>query len=289
MTDQAVATPPTTPVQGQTTPAPAADPSIQPRPVTTPPTDPNAQQQPAAPGVSPPAPPTPPNPDPNQEERVPISRVNKLTQEKWEARRRAQQLEVENMELRRRAASQQQPPLADPNAIPPQQPQQPQQPQLSPEQQAQQILFNEKCNSTYRKGLEDTANTPNFHQALTGFQMFGGLEQFPDVVDAAINMDDGHRILHHLGTHPEIAEQVLSLPPGARAIKIGEVMAGLKALPAPLTPPTPPPSNQITQAPPPTDPVKSGVTAEPGPDDNGRFKSQEEYRAWRAKQFTRKR
>lgn len=218
---------------------------------------------------------------------VPRSRVDQITREKWEARRRAEELEREVATLRGQSQQAPVPPAApqwtsEGDGLP-----QPQPPpsaadpaaferivQARAAQIAQQQTFTDRCNATYAEGTKDPA-TPDFAQALRGFDMFGGLQRFPDLVEAAISVPDGHRLLHHLGTHLDEAERVLSMSPAARTMELGRLSARMAAAP------TPKPSG----APPPPVPIR-GVSAggEPGPDDQGRFSDQAAYRAWRAKQ-----
>ncbi len=230
-----------------------------------------------------------PSADPVPDQMVPRSRVDQITREKWEARRRAQELEQELNQLRAaQAALRPEDNLgtpgtpADSSRAPP-----PAGTHASPEaleqviharaqQLAQAQAFTERCNATYRQGVEDPS-TPGFQEALRGFDLFGGLQRYPDLVEAVTSVPDGHRLLHHLGTHLDEAERILSLPPAARGMELGRLSARITVpVPRPTAAPTPPV------------PIRGNVASgEPGPDDQGRFSDQSAYRAWRAKQRSR--
>ncbi len=216
---------------------------------------------------------------------VPRSRVDQITREKWEARRRAQELEQELNNLRAAQAAlrpenaplpAQSPTSAAPptSAVPTPDPEALEQViQARARQLAQAQAFTERCNATYRQGVEDPT-TPGFQEALKGFDLFGGLQRYPDLVEAVVAVPDGHRVLHHLGTHLDEAERILSLPPAVRAMELGRLSAR-------ITTPVP----RATAAPTPPVPIRgNAASAEPGPDDQGRFNDQAAYRAWRAKQ-----
>ena len=216
---------------------------------------------------------------------VPRSRVDQITREKWEARRRAQELEQElnNLRAAQAALRPENAPLpaqpvtsaAPPNgAAPTPDPEALEQViQARARQLAQAQAFTERCNATYRQGVEDPT-TPGFQEALKGFDLFGGLQRYPDLVEAVVAVPDGHRVLHHLGTHLDEAERILSLPPAVRAMELGRLSAR-------ITTPVP----RATAAPTPPVPIRgNAASAEPGPDDQGRFNDQAAYRAWRAKQ-----
>jgi hypothetical protein len=216
---------------------------------------------------------------------VPRTRVDQITREKWEARRRAEELERELTTLRA-AHAQLNPgtPAPTPSgdgftpqtALPADTQALERVIQERAQALAQQQAFTERCNTTYRQGMGDPA-TPGFAEAIKNFDLFGGLQRFPDLVEATVSTPDGHRLLHHLGTHLEEAERILSLPPAARALELGRISARMSA-PAPRT----------TAAPPPPVPIRGNAAAsEPGPDDQGKFSDQAAYRAWRAKQGRR--
>lgn len=133
--------------------------------------------------------------------------------------------------------------------------------------------FTERCNVTYDRGR---AEVKDFEQALKGFEPFGGITAHPAIVAAAIELDNGHQVLAHLGTHAEEAERVLNLPPLAQAVEVAKIGAKLATSRAPA----------VTRTPDPIQPTRPAAPSEPaGPDDKGDFKSQADYRAWRKKQF----
>ena len=287
-TEAAPATPPATP--------PAVPPAA---PEATPPAQPAA-----APAEGEGTTPAPGTGIPAKSQMIPRARVDQITKEKWDEKRRAdaaetraKELEEENKRLKAGQApapSAPQPgtpapsttpaaPAAPaPAAAPPATPAAPGQPleQLADalaEQKVAQREFVRQCNTVYDKGKKEI---PDFEQAMKGFDVFGGLQRFPTFVQAAVGLENAHKVLHQLGNNLDEAERILSLPPVQQAVELAKLDLQIKNTVA-----APP----VSQAPRPVAPV-AGASGDPTPtpDDDGDFKSQEDYRKYREKNFKKR-
>ena len=222
--------------------------------------------------------------DPKKKDDPIQARMNQIPQEKWDERRRAdaaeqraKALEEELAALKKPAAPTPAPaatPAPTPTPAPAANPAAPD--AAAVRQAAEQLLrqqqFAARCNATYEAGKKDHTD---FDEALKGFNQFGGLAQHPALVDAATTVEDGHRVLHHLGSNPAEAERVLQLSPTQQAIEVARLAEKLK-----------PAKPGVSAAPAPVNPIKgAGGNPDPKPDDNGEFRNQADYRAWRKKQF----
>lgn len=138
----------------------------------------------------------------------------------------------------------------------------------------QQQAFNARCNEVYSKGKQDI---PDFDAALQNFSIFGGLGAHQTLVQASTTLPDGHKVLHFLGTNLDDAGRILQLPPIEQAIELSNIANRLRAGPI------------VSSAPAPITPLAGGGgQPEVRPDDNGDFKTQEDFRAWKAKQFKKR-
>lgn len=226
-------------------------------PVTA--TEPIAPVDPSAPSVDP-APLEPPKPTGTPAWVQP--RIDQITREKHEAIRQADEFKRQLEEARRTT-----PPTP---VIPPQQFTQEQITQAA--RQMREIeKFNENCQRTYDAGKKEHAD---FDQAVNNLKLLGGESpQYAMLIQAATNATDGHKVLHHLGNNMEEAQRLMSLSPIQLGIEMERVAGRVKALPKP------------SNAPPPVRPINGGGgDPGPGPDADGNFKSQEDYRKWRAAQ-----
>ncbi|CAJ0710694.1 hypothetical protein ACPCHQ_17030 [Ralstonia thomasii] len=79
--------------------------------------------------------------------------------------------------------------------------------------------FDDACTAIYNAGAKEYSD---FDSALKQIGMVGEIPQH--FLEAAVNLEDGHKVLYHLGQNPEIAAEMLSLPPVKLAIR----MASLK-------------------------------------------------------------
>lgn len=66
--------------------------------------------------------------------------------------------------------------------------------------------FNTRCNSVYETGK---AEFPDFEQAVQNLGMLGVTQEF---LAGAVGLDDAHKVLHALGSNPDEASRILSLP-----------------------------------------------------------------------------
>lgn len=202
-------------------------------------------------------------------------RIDAKTREVWEERRQRQALEQELATLR--AA----PPTAAAAPAPPV----PAAPAATPvnidalvNERAtvleREKTFAAKCNDIYAAGKKDV---PDFDAAIQSFNVFGGLGAHRQMLEAVTALPEGHLILAHLGSNLDEAGRILSLPPVQQAIELTKLSGQMKSGPL------------VSGAPAPVTPVGGGSPApEVRPDDKGDFKSQEDYKAWRAKQFKKR-
>lgn len=255
----------------QQQPLPPPAPLEQPRAAPQEPTQ--APERPAAP-PQPPAAETPPAPSQEAAEgqqaegegEPPPSpevkkRIDRLTWEKYEARRQADELAQRLAEIERRQ-TQRPDGQADPvetakNEL---------------RQEAQQQEFNRACNDVYRRGQQEFgAEMDDAVRALNAV----GYGSRPDALAAIAQLPDGHRVYRALASDLDNASRVLGLPPMAMAVELarmaigaapgagGGVAAVAQAAPgvAQAAPGTPPPA--VTRAPEPIRPI--GGTSRSGP------------------------
>lgn len=185
-------------------------------------------------------------------------RIDDLTREKWEERRRADALEAALKAIPRPEQ-----PEGEPKPVP----------ALTPtdvERRAAEIAatneFNRRSNEIYDAGTKDF---PDFDQSLKTFQMLGGLP--PALIEAAQEAGDAHKILHQLGKNPDEAARILSLPP----VRMAAAVAKLASAPAPAPRP-------ISSAPAPIKPITGQGTADKDPEKM----TMAEWVAWHDKRNT---
>lgn len=244
---------------------PAAPPPPPPPPVVTEPAAP-----PAAPVTPPPAEPIAPTADPVQ------ARFDVLTRQKWDEKRRADAAEARATAAEARLATPSTAPA--PEATPSAPSQQQWDPSLITREATrlvEQREFNARCDklATTAKG-----KFADFDATLQNFNIIGGLGNQVPLVQAMIaeEIDNGADVLYHLGKNIAEADRISQLPPVQMAIAVARLSDKLRAVPA-----TP-----ISGAPEPITPITPGAsgTGDPvRPDGEGDFKSQADYRAWRAK------
>jgi hypothetical protein len=200
-------------------------------------------------------------------------RIDQITKERWEEKRRADLAEAEASDLRAKLYPQQgQTPAQNSQAF--NEAIINEKAERIATQRVQENEFNAACNRTYNAGKQELGE--EFDKAIQGFNMFGGLGQHPDLVRAANSIPDGHKVLAHLGANLDEAARIINLPPVQLGIEIAKLSAQNKA-------------NVISQAPSPNRPINGGsVNSAPGPDDNGEFKSHEDFKKWRAQQFKKR-
>ena len=134
--------------------------------------------------------------------------------------------------------------------------------------------FNQRCNDVYNAGKTEIG--ADFQKAIDNFNVFGGLGKYPALVDAVTLLPEGHKVLAHLGGNLDEAGRILALPPIQQAIELTKISAQVRSSP-------------VSHAPAPIVPLGGGSpNPDARPDDNGEFKTQEDFKAWRAKQFKKR-
>lgn len=185
-------------------------------------------------------------------------RIDQLTWEKNEERRKREALEAQLNQKPLEGEDGKQLSQADVDRI--------------AEQKAKQIAaqqsFNQKCNATAEAG-KDKYN--DFDDAIAILGQVG--LSSPQFLDIATDLPNSHEILYHLGKNPDEAERLLNLTPTKQAMELARLEAKLSVAPV---------QKQISKVAAPIKPL-GGNTAgthigDAIPDDD------DEYSKWRAKQ-----
>jgi hypothetical protein len=197
----------------------------------------------------------PPQEDPKPKTDWAQRRIGELTRKMREEQRQREALAAELAQYRQPTEQQQG-----------QQPAAPDIDQLVEQRAAAKIAdqnFNQACNRVFQEGVKAD---PNFEANLRTLQNVGEISR--DFLEVVTDMDEGHKVLNHLGANPDEADRILSLPPLKQARELAKLEASLsKAAP-------PPP---VSKAPAPITPVGSRTT----PAEPEEFASPAEYIAWR--------
>lgn len=82
--------------------------------------------------------------------------------------------------------------------------------------------FNAKCDAVFDKGVEVY---PDFKETLGTFNMLGGVNQ--PMLEAIIELEEPHKVIHYLGTNPDDASRVLRMAPTKMAIELAKLEASL--------------------------------------------------------------
>lgn len=175
-------------------------------------------------------------------------RIDQLTREKHEANRRAEEAEARAAQVAPTAAT---PTAATPKDI-----------DRAVEQRLRQRDFDSACNKVFEAGKKEF---PDFDSSLKTFQMLGGAPA--EFLEAVTSLDNGHKVLQHLGQDPDAASHLLSLSPLKMALELARLETSLGKAPS------------VSKAPAPITPIGS-KSAPVEPDE---FKSTAEYIAWRKK------
>jgi len=180
-------------------------------------------------------------------------RLAKMTWEKSEAIREAQQAREESKALREYYESGQvgHKPDGDIESL--------------IEQRATQKLaeksFNDQCNSTYELGNKEF---PDFQKAIGNLS---NIELGKDFLELVTSTDKGARLLHYLGNNLDDADRIASLPVHKMAWELAKLESNLGKAP----------KKNISNAPAPIKQISSNVSAGKSPDKM----SDEEYLKWR--------
>lgn len=175
-------------------------------------------------------------------------RIDQLTREKHEEKRQREALEQQLRQYQQPADNSQQP----------------QQRQMSADEVRaeakrliQQEKFDDACNKVFDAGKTEFAD---WDSSLRTFQMLGGAS--PEFLEAVTAMDAGHKVLHHLGQNPEVAERLLSLPPLRMALELARLESTVgQAKPKPVSN-APAPINPIGGRSAPVEPEEFATAAE---------------------------
>lgn len=134
------------------------------------------------------------------------------------------------------------------------------------EARAQQIVsqrrFDDACNAVYNAGKTEF---PDFDESLANFKLLGGLP--PSFLEAATQMEDGHKVLYKLGQNPEEASRILGLPPVPMAMELAKLMSARA------------PGQSVSKVPAPIKTLEASSRVEVDPEKM----SQTEWEAWRNK------
>ncbi len=104
-------------------------------------------------------------------------------------------------------------------------------------------VFNEKCDAIAAKGKEEF---PSFDGALANLRAVGALgpNVSPSFLQAVSELPQAHKLLNHLGNHPDEAARITTLPPLKMAIELAKIESSISApkpkaistAPAPIVP-----------------------------------------------------
>lgn len=76
---------------------------------------------------------------------------------------------------------------------------------------AQEMLFERSASEMFSKGKSEF---PDFEDTLQTYKTLGGMP--PEMLEAALELGDGHKILYHLARDPAEAHRIMTLPPVSR-------------------------------------------------------------------------
>jgi hypothetical protein len=106
--------------------------------------------------------------------------------------------------------------------------------------------FNETCNDIYDKGSK--AFPKDFTAAVgTLNTALGGIT--PELIDAATEAGDAHKVLYHLGKNPELAIELAGMTPTRMAVRMAKIASDLNKPAAP---------KPVSKAPAPVAPIGGG-------------------------------
>jgi len=179
------------------------------------------------------------------------ARIDELTREKHDERRRAAELEEKLRKYESLTPSEDAP-----------KPQTEEQIRKAAAEIVAREKFDQRCNDVYSSGAKDFTD---FDEKLSNFRHLGGLP--PAFLEAVTELPDAHKVLHTLGSDLDQAAHIMSLPP----VQMGVALARLAS---PSTPARP-----VSSAPPPIKPIDGTPRGEKNPEDM----SIEEWNEWREK------
>jgi hypothetical protein len=113
-----------------------------------------------------------------------------------------------------------------------------------------QAQHNQKANAIHQAGMKAF---PDFETQLIALRDVGGLS--PEMIEAASETGEAHKIFNYLGKNLDEAERVMGLAPAAQGAALARIAAKVSAAPAPKA---------QSKVPPPIKPVSGGSnSAEP--------------------------
>jgi hypothetical protein len=176
-------------------------------------------------------------------------RIDQLTREKHEEKRQREALEQQLRQYQQPADNSQQPQQRQMTAD---------EIRAEAKRLIQQEKFDDACNKVFDAGKGEFGN--EWDSSLRTFQMLGGAS--PEFLEAVTAMDAGHKVLHHLGQNPEVAERLLSLPPLRMALELARLESTVgQAKPKPVSN-APAPINPIGGRSAPVEPEEFASAAE---------------------------
>ena len=192
-------------------------------------------EPPVAPSAQPPATETPPPP-------WAIGRIDTLTRQRREMEEERDRLTAELARVRAAATA----PPASQTPAPAQLPLE-DQVNLRAQQIAAEQTFRQQTLELDRRGAQEF---PDWNQKIAAFQPLGGISR--SAVEAALELDAPHKVLHALSGDLNEAARIFSLPPIRQATALAQYAAKLEAKPVP------PPARPVSSAPAPVTPVVGG-------------------------------
>lgn len=217
-----------------------------PEPVQPPPQPPQPPQPPPEPPLA--AREAAPEPPHTEGDPAPLppeaqKRIDRLTWEKYEARRQYEELQRQVQQAQQQMRQQQLPPG-----------------QADPEEralnrfraEAAEREFNRACNEVFQRGSAEYQDFPEAVRALNAVG-YGGR---PDALAAIASMPDGHRVYRALASNLDNAARVLSLPPMQMAMELTRL-----AHQVPQAPQAPENGTPVSRAPAPLRPIGGGTRA----------------------------
>jgi hypothetical protein len=200
------------------------------------------------------------------------ARVDEITAQRHNEKRRADALEAQLMEMRTRvqALSAPQAPPPQPGYVPPQgyvQPQQGYVPLPSPPAPTQALTqeyinaeaqrrateiadvnaFNDRCNVAAAAGRQAYGDA-EFNQSVSVLNTMGVLQR--PLIEAALETGIGPRLIYELGRNPAKAGELASLPPMRQAVALAKFANEINSAPPPSKAPPPNPGVLAGAAPP---------------------------------------
>jgi hypothetical protein len=202
--------------------------------------------------ATPEEPESPAEPEPEAPKQVPWfqKRIDALTREKHDERRRVEMLEKTLAELGTGKAEETAAQPANVDQLVAQR----------VEEAVRKTQFDTRCNEVYSSGKEEFGD---FDATIDNFRQLGGLN--PTVLDAVTQLPDAHKVLYALGKDMDEADRINNLPPVPMAL----ALAKLSMSPAKTRP--------VSNAPAPIRPIDGTPKGQLDPEDM----STDEWIKWR--------